>query len=64
MVKHLKEYSFEWTLGTVIVLLLVVAGIGSNHQKQRFEQVCTQAGGTTVHDGRQNQCITPKEAAR
>jgi hypothetical protein len=64
MVNHLLDNPIEWAIGTAVVLLVAVAIIKSGDQKEKFEQVCAQAGGTTVHDGRQNQCITPKEAAR
>lgn len=42
-------------IAIVGILLTVVLGAGRNHGK--FEDACTEAGGKTVWDGRQWQCI-------
>ena len=48
-------------LAALAVALVVAVKVEVEHSFD-FRQVCESAGGTTVWDGRQRQCIAVKEA--
>lgn len=46
--------------GAVVIAALMALGLfGSCAQHDKFKTTCDRAGGTTVYDGRQWQCIKP-----
>ena len=47
----------EWVIVAAIVLILGAVFIGSGENRKAFKATCDETGGTTVHDGRQYQCI-------
>lgn len=47
----------------VIVIVFVVAFLAFSHAHDVFEQACDEAGGKTVWDGRQYQCLGAKKEA-
>lgn len=47
----------EWLVVAVIVLIVAVSIIGFVRNRDTFDRVCVDAGGTTVWDGRQYQCV-------
>jgi hypothetical protein len=47
-----------------VLVAVVLASLWIAYEgTQRFTQVCEAAGGVVVFDGRQYQCIRPKEGA-
>lgn len=60
----MSEYTPELVIvaiAAIVVLLVVVAGVGSYRENAKFEKACTAAHGTKVFDGRQYQCLKAKE---
>lgn len=47
----------EWLIVSAIALLLVAIFVGASTNGKTFKATCDEAGGTTVNDGRQYQCI-------
>lgn len=49
----------EWLIILAIAGILIALIVGTVSNRSTFKQVCDEAHGTTVFDGRQYQCIKP-----
>ena len=54
----MKDLSLiEWAIIAAIVLILAAVFFGHGKRHDEFKRVCDEAGGTTIFDGKQYQCL-------
>lgn len=53
----------EWFLALVLCAVLAMMFLGSWRQRREFSAACAAAGGVSVWDGRQHQCLKPQPVA-